>query len=295
MQILGTKTGLKILKILVENPFQEFKEIELVHKAGTGKGSASSVVDLLVESNVVNEKKIGKSKIISLNLHNRLAFLFKVMIDQEKLSRMEEKRLAALMLFLNNVKTISRLVAVFGSSFAGTQTDESDIDVLIETGKLERVQVERKKIEELFGLRFNLHFYKEGDEFSKNALLNGAIIHGLDFGREIFSSMEKRRDFERIFYFNERVKSALRNYNRKDYQAAESIMKTLIEQLVIYILMENNIKFESKKHAMDLVKKTKEGKKIKKMIDSPLKLRFGLMEGLIINLLTKKILKNEGY
>ena len=30
MQILGTKTGLGILKILVENPLQEFKEIELI-------------------------------------------------------------------------------------------------------------------------------------------------------------------------------------------------------------------------------------------------------------------------
>lgn len=295
--MIGTKTELKILKVLTENPFQEFKEIELINAAGTGKGSAGIVIDYLIDKKLINESRAGKTKIISLNTQNHFAFLIRELLNREKLSKMEDKRLAALMLFSNETKSISDLIVVFGSSLAGTHTEESDLDILIATNKIEKVQESRKRIEELFNIRFNLHFYNKYDEFTKSAFLNGVLIHGFETGRNIFLNIKTKKifDLDRLFFFDERVKSVLRNYNNKDYNAAESIMEKLIEQIIFYLLSEYKINYASRKDAFELIKKTKEGKLIERILKSSLKSKIVQIDELITEILIKKILENEGY
>jgi len=295
MQILGTKTGLGILKILVENPLQEFKEIELIKKAGTGKGSASDVINLLVKENILVENRIGRAKIVSLNVSNNYAFLIRELFDQEKLSNIDDRRLAALMLFSNEVRKFSDLVVVFGSSAAGTYHKESDIDILISSNCMDKVQESRKKIEELFNLRFNLHLYDGNDTFMQNAFLNGILLHGFDLGREIFSGMKIKDSLDRLFFFKERIKSALRNYSNKDYKSAEVIMESLIDQIILYLLSDKNIKYVSRKDAKESIKKIAEGRLIEKILKSRLKLKIDLTEDLVMYILTGKILKNGGY
>src|SRR3989338_11529391 len=148
MQILGTKTGLKILKVVFENPLKEFKEIDLIKEAGTGKGSASDIINKLIKEKILIEKKVGKAKIVSLNMRNHSAFLIKELFDRTKLLVMGKNKLAALMLFSKEIKEFSDLVVVFGSSIAGTSTKESDIDVLIACNNPNKLQESRKKIEE---------------------------------------------------------------------------------------------------------------------------------------------------
>ncbi|MDP2672217.1 MAG: nucleotidyltransferase domain-containing protein [Nanoarchaeota archaeon] len=295
MEILGTKTGLKILKILIENPLYEFKEIEIINKAGTGKGSASNAINSLIKRGIVKEKRIGKAKIISLNIHNNSSFLIKELFSQDKLSKMEEKRLASLILFSEEIKEFSDLIVVFGSSLAGTQHKESDIDVLIKSNNMNKIQTIRKRIEELFNIKFNLHMYKEKEEFTQNAVLNGALIHGFEDAKRIFSGIKPKNDMDRLFFFKERINSIIRNYNNKDTKTSESIMESLLEQMIFYILSEKNIKYESKKDALKSIKDTKEGKTIEKILKSPFKTKINLTEDLIMSILTNKILENEGY
>ena len=294
MQILSKKTSLEVLKVLIENPLQEFKEIEIINKAGTAKGSAGNVINSLIDKNIIKEKRIGKAKIISLNFHNNSAFLIKEIFSQDKLSKMEAKRLAALMLFSNEIKESSDLIVVFGSSLSGDYNEKSDIDVLIKSSDIDKLQNARKKTEELFNLKFNLHLYKE-DEFTRNAFLNGALVHGLDVGRKIFSNIKPKNNLERLFFFKERINSALRNYNNKDNKASKSIIESLIEQMIFYLLSENNIKYESRKDAVKLIKKIKEGTLIEKISKANLKSKISLTENLIISMLINKILENEGY
>jgi len=294
MQILGKKTSLEVLKILVENPLQEFKEIEIINKAGTGKGSTSDVVNSLIDKDIVKEKRIGKAKIISLNVHNNLSFLIKEIFSQDKLSKMEAKRLAALMLFSNEVREFSDLIVVFGSSLSGDYNEESDIDILIKSSNVDNLQKARKRTEELFNLRLNLHLYKE-DEFTRSAFLNGALVHGFDIGKEIFSNLKPKENLERLFFFKERINSASRNYNNKDYKASESIMESLIEQMIFYLLSKDNIKYESRKDAVKLIKKIKGGTLIEKILEANLKSKINLTEKLIMSMLIGKILENEGY
>src|SRR3989338_2904982 len=279
MRTLGTKTTLKLLKVLLEDPLHEFREIELISKAKTGKGSASNLINELVKEQVILEKRIGKAKIICLNMQSRAIFLIKNLFDQEKLNYLSESKLASMLLFADLAKKRSELLLVFGSCIARTATEKSDIDILMVSNNLGKIEKERKKIEELFGERFNLHSYTKNeiknkiksDIFTQNALLNGVLLYGYDLAIELFSSIKKKGDLERLFFFNDRIKSALRNYLNKDYKTTKEILERTLEQMIYYLLSEKEIRYTSKKDAAELIKRLPEGVIIQKINKAPLK------------------------
>ncbi len=303
MKALGTKTTLKLLNVLFEDIFHEFKEIELIKKAKTGKGSASNLINDLVKERIVLEKRIGKAKIICLNIQNKYVFLLKNLFDQEKMHYLSDSKLASVIWFVNNVKENSELLLIFGSCIDKTATERSDIDIIIVSNNLDKVQKERKKIEELFGERFNLHCYTKeeiknklkSDVFIQNALLKGVLLHGYTLGRELLSSIKGGKNLERLFFFNDRIKSALRNYLDKDYKAAKEILERTLEQMIYYLLSEKKIAYTSKKGANEAIKKLPEGMVIRKINKTSLKNGIILSEKFVLDILKSKILEGEGY
>ncbi len=303
MRVLGTKTALKLLKVLFDNVLGEFKEIDLIKIAKTGKGSASQIINDLLKKNVLSERRAGKTKIISLNLRNRLVYLLKMIFDNEKLIQMEKSKLAALLLFTDKVKNYSKLIIAFGSSVAGTATKKSDIDVLIVSKNSDDLNLERKKIEELFGERLNLHYYSEedvrnkinNDELLKNAFINGIVIYGYDIGRELFYNLKGKVELDRLLFLYDRVKSSCRNYLRKDYGASKDILNSTMEQLIFYVLSYKGIGYTSKKDAEKLIMELPEGKEISKIKKAGLKEKVNLSEKLILDIIIKNILEGEGY
>jgi len=303
MRTLGTKTTLKLLKVLLEDPLHEFREIELISKAKTGKGSASNLINELVKEQVILEKRIGKAKIICLNMQSRAIFLIKNLFDQEKLNYLSESKLASMLLFADLAKKRSELLLVFGSCIARTATEKSDIDILMVSNNLGKIEKERKKIEELFGERFNLHSYTKNeiknkiksDIFTQNALLNGVLLYGYDLAIELFSSIKKKGDLERLFFFNDRIKSALRNYLNKDYKTTKEILERTLEQMIYYLLSEKEIRYTSKKDAAELIKRLPEGVIIQKINKAPLKEKISLSEKFILDGLKSRIIMREGY
>ncbi|MBI2507433.1 nucleotidyltransferase domain-containing protein [Candidatus Woesearchaeota archaeon] len=297
------RTTHKILKALLENPLHEFKEIELINKSLVGKGSASHAISGLIRNKVLTEKRVGKAKILSLNLQSQSFFLLKSLFDQEKLLQMDKNRLSPLLFFKDLIKKDIQLLAVFGSTIAGTSTEESDIDVLIVTNNPEKVSKERKKAEEIFGQKFNLHIYTEKevrnklkeDHFIINALLKGILIYGYDLTKELFSEINKGKiDLQRLFFFNERINSAEKNYLNKDNSAAQEIIEKTLEQIIFYLLSEKNISYASKTDARNLINKHSEGKAITKIRKSSLREKIALSRGLIMNILRDKIFEKEG-
>lgn len=178
-----------------------------------------------------------------------------------------------------------------------------DIDLLIASNNLNKIEKIRKEMEELFGERSNLHSYSKkeiikkikSDKFISNAFLNGVIVSGHDFGKELFISLKKRKDLARLFYFNERIKAALRNYANKDNDAAREILNRLLEQVIFYLLTEKGIPYVSKKDASKTIKKLPEGKIIQKIDKAPLKQKISLMENFILDILKNKVLEGEGH
>lgn len=301
---LGSKTAIKILKILLENPLQEFKEFELIKKAKVGKGSAGKFIDNSIKENLFLEKRIGKTKLISLNLFNSQIFLLKNLFDQEKLFKLSKSKLSSIFLFKNEVENNSSMIIIFGSTIAGTATKKSDIDLLIVSDNLDRIEEARKKYEELFGERFNLHSYDEreiikninSDKFIQNALIKGVIVNGYDFGNKLFRDLREKKNIEdRLFYFHDRIRAALRNYLNKDYASTKEILNKLQEQVIFYLLTERNIPYSSKKDAYEAIKKMPEGKTIQRINKVQLKQKINLMENLISQILQDNILESEGY
>jgi len=297
------KTTQKILKTLLENPLYEFKEIGLINKAKVGKGSASNIIDCLTSNKILIEKRIGKSKILSLNLRSRYFFLLKALFDQERLLFIDKAKSSTILFFKDIIKKDIQLLIVFGSTIAGTSTEESDIDILIVTNNQDKMIKERKKAEEIFGQRFNLHVHTEKeirnkvreDKFIINVLLKGILIYGYDLAKELFSEINKEEiDLQRLFFLNDRINSAERNYLNKDNSVAQEIIEKTLEQMIFYLLSEKNISYASKIDARNLINKYPEGKAITKIQKSPLKEKIALSRKLIMNILMDKIFEKEG-
>ena len=303
MKIIGNKTAVRLLKALFENPLHEFKEIDLIKKADTGKGSAISAINCFLEEHILIERKIGKARIVNLNMKNRQAFLLKNLFDGEKLFNIEKNKLACLLLFKNKVHKDSNLIVVFGSSVVGNANENSDIDILIVGDNLDKINKARKEVEEVFGERVNIHLYDgekihfeiRKDVFLQNSFLRGIIVHGYDLGYKLFSSFSVEIEFHRLFFLYERINAARRNYFDKDYKTSREVLEKTLEQLIFFILSYKKIGYESKRDAIQSILNLPEGKIFKKINSVQLKEKISLTEELILNILKKEILEEEGY
>ncbi len=303
MEILGSKTVIRILSIVIEEPLREFKEIELIAAAKTGKGSGAAAISALIKEDILLEKRQGRTKLLSLNLKSSTAFALKDLFSQNKMKKISLSKRSAMILFKKEANEYVSLIILFGSTLAGTAKKESDIDLFIVPKDIKQVEVARKKVEELLGEQFNIHYCEKKeimakvkvDMFIKNIIIKGYILWGYDFGKEIFSSLSKKENIERLQFLYERVNASLKNYIQKDHETAAEIMNNVIEQLIFYLLEEKNISYASKKDAEKNIHATEEGKQIEKIKRASLKERISCTHDLIIELLQKKLVEEEGY
>ncbi len=293
-ELLASKTAVKILSVLFDHPLEEFKEISLIRSANTGKGAASDFINRLIKERFVLSKRVGRTKIIKLNL-NESSLLLKFFFDNKRLERLPKNVLASIKLLRNETKQYLFLMIVFGSYVAGSATEESDIDILIITEDYKQVNEMRKKVEELFGKKINLHIFNKSEifeqkkNFIKNALFNGIVIYGYDFAIS-FLEDSKKESFEKIEYLLDRYKSALKNYMDADYETANYIIQNIIEQAVFFILSEKNVSYMSRKDAMQSIKKLPDGKVIENIKRLDIKQKMKRLEKFLIELYIRYIL-----
>ncbi|MBU1004207.1 MAG: nucleotidyltransferase domain-containing protein [Nanoarchaeota archaeon] len=151
--LLGSKTAIKVLNVLFDNPLQEFKEISLIESAKAGKGAASSLINRLIDEKFAVCKRAGKTKIVNLNILNESVLLLKAYFDNRRLKRLPKEAQASSELLKNKIKENISLMIIFGSYPAGTAAEESDIDILIVAENAGKIDEEKKKVEALFGKR----------------------------------------------------------------------------------------------------------------------------------------------
>lgn len=301
MDLLGTRTAWELLKTLLKSPLQEWKEIDLIRAAGTGKGAASASLAKLAEQHVILKKKVGKATVYALNLKSTSTFFIKTLCDAEKINPLPIQRKAAIFHFKRSVQNSVNLLILFGSTAAGTATAESDIDLLIVSPSAAVVEKNRKETEELFGERLNIHyaqlpdFITKKDMFLQNILLQGIVLHGYDLAKELFSSLQPEQETERLFFFLSRLDAAGRNYQKKDHAAAEEIITKTVEQLTFYLLSVAKISYISKQDAFSAVAYQPQGKSIQKINKAALPEKIRLSKELVIQELQKTIIGREGY
>ena len=305
MAIFDNKTCIKLLNVLIENPLSTFKEVEIISKAKTGKGSAGNIINKLAGEKIIILKKIGKTKVISLNLLSPYYLLLKQFYDYEKLQNLPRNILASILLFdyLLRLKGDAKLTLIFGSCIAGTSTNKSDIDLLVVSNNQEPINQARKLAEGLLGERLNLHLYTlkeirdnfKTDKFIQNAFFKGAMLYGHTFARDLLNHLYNIDYFTKINFFIDRINAAQRNYEAKDNTTVNEILNNTIEQTIYYLLAENNISFTSKRDAKINVMMLKQGKRIHKIEKSLLPNKIHLSKQLVLDILKDKIFEAEGY
>ncbi|MBI2669204.1 nucleotidyltransferase domain-containing protein [Candidatus Woesearchaeota archaeon] len=303
MTKLLSLTASKLLRVLLENPLKEFKEIELINTAKIGKGAGAEHIKTLIGEGIVLEQRVGKARIVSLNLKSLLFFFLKNMLDRQKVNLLSKSRLAAVSMFKREVQQHTSLLILFGSTIAGTATAHSDIDILVISKSHSIIHAARTKTEGAFGERLNLHVYRlqdirskiTDDPFLRNVLLQGVILMGYDAATNLFHLLAKneRKNFQRIDYFKERIAAAKRNYVRKDYGAAQEIISHLQEQLIFYILADQKIPYQSKKDAVQAIQKLPEGELLSKVKRASLNEKIDKLEEFIREMLIRITLEEE--
>lgn len=307
MSTIFSHTAEKLIQAALEDPLKEFKEIELIQAAGVGKGAGADCIAALGKEGVLWKHRVGRAKIISLHLATPATFFLKNFFAQRKLQRLSPTRLATIALFRDQVQESTSLLVVFGSTVAGDATSGSDIDLLVISKDLPLLESARKKAEEWFGERLNLHVYHEDHEedlgslqqdvFMRNALLQGVILVGYDLAAKMFSSLagKGKKDLQRIEYFRERMSALRRNYAQNDHGSVKEIADRLQEQLVFFILSREGVAYASKRDAAEALGKMPEGKIFKALARSALKRKIELLDTVVKDILVKEILKEEQY
>lgn len=119
-------TDLKILSFFLDNPKKEYYINELAKDAKVSSSSVSIAVKKFEEQNFILTKKIGQTKLCTLNNENVLIQQWKVTWFLTTLFSFEK-----INTIIQNSAVIS--LAVYGSYASGTFDDKSDLDILLIT------------------------------------------------------------------------------------------------------------------------------------------------------------------
>ncbi|MBM3294690.1 MAG: hypothetical protein FJY82_09210 [Candidatus Aminicenantes bacterium] len=118
-----TPTTLRVLEHFFANPVKEFHEREVMRATGISKGSANRILRELAEFSLLGRAERGRMVFYRLKADDPFVRLMKA-----------AENAWALRDFVESLKNSARKVMLFGSCAEGTDSAESDIDVLILTG-----------------------------------------------------------------------------------------------------------------------------------------------------------------
>lgn len=110
----------KVLSLLVKFSDQEFYEREVARKLGISAGSANRALNELFSSGVLERRREGKMYFYSIDLSNAVLTEFKKLVNLMLIEPLVEE-----------LKKISSRILLYGSCALGTDTSDSDMDLLI--------------------------------------------------------------------------------------------------------------------------------------------------------------------
>lgn len=115
-------SSLRILSTLAWHPDRWFHQREVAKEAGVSLGSANRLLKGLVEGKLVKYERRGSLHTYKFNIENPIARQFKVLLNVCELEQLTG-RLA---------ESATRVI-LYGSCARGTDGDNSDIDLLVQT------------------------------------------------------------------------------------------------------------------------------------------------------------------
>jgi len=126
-----TEKQLKIFEVFARKPFAEFTRKQIKKESKEKSNNALSLaINLLKKEEVLIEKKVGKSGLLTLNLTNNLTVYYIALCNNqriEKTVKISVKRLK------DEIETITQFysIVIFGSYAVNEQKETSDLDIAI--------------------------------------------------------------------------------------------------------------------------------------------------------------------
>ncbi|MFW5852484.1 MAG: nucleotidyltransferase family protein [Nanoarchaeota archaeon] len=173
--MLQKSTTQRVLKIFFQEPTKTHYLKEISRKTGIAHTSISKILERFLEEEIIVLKKETRgSRIYPEYMYNFQNNSNKTL---KRLSNLEELYSSGLIEEI--IKHSSpRCITLFGSYEKGEDTEESDIDIFVES---EKVKMNLEKYEELLRRKIELHFnldIKNHPKELRNNIANGTNLFG---------------------------------------------------------------------------------------------------------------------
>ncbi|MBI2176161.1 nucleotidyltransferase domain-containing protein [Candidatus Woesearchaeota archaeon] len=136
-----TQKQLKIFEVFARNPFAEHTRGQIKKDSREkSNNSLALAINQLKREEVIIERKVGKSGLLTLNLQNDITFCYIALCNDRRAGK-EVKLAVARITGELDLVTQFYSVAVFGSYAVGEQKRTSDIDIAIFVEDPEKVKL----------------------------------------------------------------------------------------------------------------------------------------------------------
>lgn len=129
------KFSVAILRLLALEPLKSYYQREVARTARVSVGKTNQVLRWLERDELVSRERRGNIDLYKYNLASPSARYLKIFFN---LTEVDELR--------RRLRGISNKVVLFGSCAEGTDSKESDVDVLVVTGDREAVEKAIRKV-----------------------------------------------------------------------------------------------------------------------------------------------------
>ena len=155
------------------NPTSKLRIREIERKVGIALPSAIRYCKEFTKEGILSVLKIGNVTFYTANRANEKFLL------EKKLFNIKQLYASGFVKYLRH-ELSNPAVMVFGSFAKGEDTEESDIDLYIETNSANKINLE--KFEKNLGKRFQIFKHKNLKELSNphlaDAIINGIVLNG---------------------------------------------------------------------------------------------------------------------
>lgn len=117
---LLTKTNQKILGFLCQYPHDSFYNNQIAQKTGLSKGGVSQALKFLTKESLLKTERKGTMTFYQIDLSSPIVRQFKIFHNIMLLNPL-----------INKIKMFASKIVLFGSCAEGTDSNDSDIDILI--------------------------------------------------------------------------------------------------------------------------------------------------------------------
>ncbi len=168
----------RIIEVLFRYPEKEFSLSDLAREGGVAKANIGTILKEFQEAGLINIEKLSKIWRIKANQTNWLYTRSKIVYNLNFVYR------SGLIEFLVDLFKNPKAVVLFGSFRKGEDLSNSDIDIAIESGEVNKYKItglrELAEFEKIIGRRIQLHLFSREDVDIGvfNNIANGIVLWG---------------------------------------------------------------------------------------------------------------------